>query len=86
MKVELIEYKKVEKDGRVPTGGAVTIKPMVQMSTGEGCGLGNCHCSDGYWITIGAGRDTNGTVKVMVVYFDNKKEYNRFMKSHRLTG
>lgn len=86
MKVELIEYKNVGPDGELPSGGAIEVKPIISMSSGEGCGFLGCNCSDGFWVTIGEGKRADGTVRFMKVTFTDKKEYNKFMKAHELKG
>ena len=36
--------------------GAVETVPLVRFSLrNEGCGLPNCNCSDGYWLTVSDG-------------------------------
>ena len=53
-------------------------KPIIRMSSGEGCGFNNCHCSDGYWISISDGETG---IRCM---FDNKTEYDKFIDLHEI--
>jgi len=80
MKIEKFIHKNVKSDGTVIT------KPMIRMSAGEGCGVKDCHCSDGYWISIGSGRTLEGIIEGIIVRFDDKKEFERFMKTHEVIG
>lgn len=81
------------KNGKVKSGGAVLINGGIRMSSGEGCGLENCHCSDGYWISIfepikidDSNDEFNGTVEGISVHFDDKEEFDNFMKNHEMQG
>ena len=55
------------------------------MSMGEGCGIPECHCSDGYWLTISLPLN-RGDVEVVTVIFDNKKEMDKFFETHEING
>ena len=84
MRIEAYEYKNVDsKTGKLADGGAVNTKGGVMLSENEGCGLPDCHCSDGYWLSIIA-PIMKGTVKGITVYFDGAEEYAKFKRSHEL--
>ena len=86
MKVRTTEYTHVEPDGHLAEGGSIEVKPLIRMSRGEGCGLKGCDCSDGYWISVSAGRTSDGVVKSMMVEFKNKAEFDKFMRTHEIRG
>lgn len=86
MKIEKFEHKGVGPDGKVESGGAVLTKPFIRMSIGEGCGLNGCHCSDGYWISIGLARTKDGVVEGVIVRFDSAKEIKTFLETHEVIG
>lgn len=54
-------------------------RPNIKMSTGQGCGLKGCHCSDGYWIST-----SNGKTGILFT-FESKREMQRFFKTHKMT-
>ena len=49
-------------------------KPFVMVLPNTGCGLGNCHCSDGWKLSV-----SNGKVGLLVT-FDNKKEFEQYLQ------
>ena len=84
MKIEESVVKNVLPDGKVLDGGAVITKGGVRMSTGEGCGIPGCHCSDGYWISIILPRNEKGEVRSVRVIFDSLDEMICFFTTHSL--
>lgn len=85
MKVEKFIHTGVKPDGTFENeAGAVHVEGLVMMGTGEGCGLSGCHCSDGYWITIGLPRTKEGVVEGIKVRFDNKREFDKFIRNHQI--
>ena len=88
MRIEKYVYEHVNENGTFPNPeeGAVETRGVVRMSTGEGCSLEHCHCSDGHWITIGLPRTPEGVVEVMTVYFDDGAEMDAFLHYHKLQG
>lgn len=86
MQVEKFIHKGVGPDGKVNSGGAVLTKPFIRMSMGEGCGLRGCHCSDGYWISIGLARTEDGVVEGVIVRFENAEEMKAFLETHEVVG
>lgn len=71
MKIE--RFKIVTRD---VDAGRQTGEPFIRMSTGEGCGLPHCHCSDGYWISM-----SDGKVGLRVT-FETKERMDEFLKAH----
>jgi hypothetical protein len=94
MKFEESITDNVESNGKVKDGGAVVTKGTIRMSTGEGCGLKGCHCSDGYWLSVVLpwefvkcdDKGSFGKVKSIKVIFDDRDEMNTFLKNHMLDG
>lgn len=86
MKITKFVHEGVARDGKCKGGGAVITEPLIRMSTGEGCGLDNCHCSDGWWISIGLPRTLDGKVEGVIVHFDDQVEYDEFMERHEIIG
>ena len=87
MKISLIKHENVLPDGTFANErGAVEVKGKVIMSAGEGCGLDNCHCSDGHWITICLPRTEDGVVLGIKAKFDNGREMKKFLDEHELIG
>ena len=83
MKIEKFVTLGVNELGIVAGGGAVETKPFLRIGDGTGCGLPDCHCSDGYWLSIGLGR-IGDKVEGIKVTFKNKAEYNSFFKEEQL--
>ncbi len=87
MKVDQIVYSNVDpKTGSLSSGGAVRTKPWIGFSENQGCGLKGCDCSMGYWLTVASGIDASGGVHVLKVTFEDKKEFQNFLKIHELEG
>ncbi len=70
--LHVAENGDIIEEGRVT--GNVRTEPHVAMSKGEGCGNPGCHCSDGYWVSISAGRDEGGTVRGITLWFDDAEQ------------
>jgi hypothetical protein len=93
MKVEHWTHKGVKPDGTFyESAGAVNTEPNVDVTwKGEGCDCGTCQNSDCY-IRVNLGRDEEGTVRGMTIYFDSDKELakflknNNFLNTHALVG
>lgn len=84
MQIKEIIHKNVLPNGTLTNKpGAIETKGKVILGSGEGCGLPNCHCSDGYFISIIAPLK-DGEVRGMKVQFDDEKEYKEFMETHEL--
>ena len=91
MQIKKIVYENVLpngtfKDDLEHVKGSVETKGLLRMSTGEGCGLTGCHCSDGYWMTIGLPITIEGKVEVIRVIFSDKTEMDAFFKFHQMTN
>ena len=84
MEIVKITHNHVAKSGKVRNGGAVHVEGKAIMGMGEGCGLGNCHCSDGYYISLFMPRVKGGLVEGIKVTFDDKKEMTKFLKDHEM--
>lgn len=84
MRIDHVIHEHVGTDGVVPAGGSVGVRPAIRMSRGEGCGLPDCHCSDGYWIMIAGGREADETVHVLVVHFNDEIEMDKFFEKHEM--
>jgi len=74
MKFEKVKIIGVAKDGKVKSGGSVVTKGDIRIFYGNGCKTKECHCSDGYSISIIMPRTSKGVVEVMKVIFDNYNE------------
>lgn len=58
----------------------VHVKPKITISRPEGgCGLPSCHCSDGHWINVHAGRGEDGIVTGLTFKFDSEFEMTEFL-------
>ena len=84
MKIESIKYVGVNEEGLVASGGAIKTGGSVMMGYGEGCGLGDCHCSDGYWISIVKPRTKDGVVEGIRVVFNDVEEMDFFLNCHEI--
>jgi hypothetical protein len=84
MKISKIKHTGVNPDGTFKDQlGAVHTTEKLIVGKGKGCGLKGCHCSDGYWITIMTNRTENGVVEGLQVKFDNKEEYQKYLKLNK---
>jgi len=77
MKIVRWEHIGVDENGCIAGGGAVETRKLIRIGIGQGCGLEGCHCSDGYWLMICFGREDDGSVKGVTVYFDSKEHMER---------
>lgn len=68
--MEIKPFKITKADKKA---GRVEDRPFIRIGLGDGCGMENCKCSEGYWISMSDGK--NG----MIVYFKDKAEYDQFM-------
>ena len=85
MIIDKLIHWKVKEDGTFKNQlGAVKTKGSITMSTGEGCNLKHCKCSEGHWITVAMPRTKRGDVEVIRVKFKNGWEQNRFFKTHEM--
>lgn len=87
MHIEKFKHKNVQPDGTVKghdlpvcTTGAISI----QQKDG-GCGHEGCNCANDLRITIVAPRTEKGVVEGMTVYFDDKKEMQKFFNEGELS-
>lgn len=85
MKIKKFTHNNVSADGKIKNGGAVETKDSVRMGRGDGCGLDNCHCSDGYWITIVMPL-SDEKIEGIQVKFDSKLEFDKFFEAGELNG
>ena len=88
MKIESFKWEGVKPDGTFENeAGAVETKGKIVMSQDNGgCGIDDCHCSDGHWLTIVNPRTEEGVVEGLKVKFENKSEMDEFFKSCELVG
>jgi len=77
MKITKFIHKNVSKDGKVESGGAVYTDGRIIIVNGS-CNLPNCHCSDGFSLSI-AMPLKNGTVEGIKVKFKDKKEMKKIL-------
>jgi hypothetical protein len=85
LEIHKIVHQNVNPDGTfLNARGAVMTEGGILMSAGEGCSLPDCHCSDGYWITIMLPRTKDGIVEGVTVKFSSKREFEKFMRTRRL--
>ena len=64
MKFSTFINKNVRKNGTLKSGGSVYVEGSIQLSdTKGGCGLGECNCSEGHWLSIVMTRTKCGTVR-----------------------
>jgi hypothetical protein len=85
MQIEKFVHTGVKNDGTFNKAGAVVTTGSVRMSNGEGCCLPNCHCSDGYWVTIIMPRTKDGKVEGIQCHL-TKQEMNKLLQKHTVDG
>lgn len=82
MKIEKFIESHVKEDGTFDDKpGAICTGGSIRMSTGEGCGVPGCHCSDGFWISIILPKTEEGVVEDIKATFDTKKELTEFLRT-----
>lgn len=88
MKIESFKWEGVKPNGTFENeAGAVETKGKIVMSDPNGgCGLENCNCSEGHWISIIKPRTEEGIVEGIKVKFENSFEMDTFIKSGELIG
>ena len=93
MRIEHWTHERVMPDGVCidelgKPNGAVGVEPAVKISSDNGgCGLENCHCSDGHWLMINYGRnEKDETVSGVTVWFDNWGEMALLLSTRALAG
>lgn len=93
MRIEKLTITGVNpKTGIVKDGGSVVTNGFIRMSTGEGCGLASCHCSDDYWLSIGqpvkivTDDEFGAIIEVIKVTFDGEEEMDIFLHDHEILG
>lgn len=85
MKFEKIIHTGVEADGKLKNGGAVEVDGKVIVTRGN-CGSDECHCSDGFFLTIIMPRrkltkgGKYGIVEGIKVQFDSLKDLEANLK------
>jgi hypothetical protein len=79
MKIEKILHEGVDKNGIIKEGGAVGVDGDILVGRGQGCGLPNCHCSEGYWLSLILPRSDKGVVEGVKVVFANKQEMDKYL-------
>lgn len=81
MKFSTFMYKNVRKDGTIKSGGAIHVEGTIQYSDPKGgCGLGECNCSEGHWLSIVMPRTKSGSVRGLLVTFKNRKEMLKVLR------
>jgi len=81
MRVEHWKPVVTDERGVIDGGGAVGVEPKVDVTwSGEGCDCGTCRGVDCY-IRANFGRDEEGVVRGMTIYFENNKELAEYLKS-----
>ncbi|NIQ16490.1 MAG: hypothetical protein GTO02_19480 [Candidatus Dadabacteria bacterium] len=79
MRIEHWTHKDVDENGLVLTGGAVNTEPKIDVTwKGEGCDCASCQSIDCY-IRVNLGRDMNGTVRGMTIYFNSDSELREYL-------
>lgn len=79
MTTKKIIHENVLQDGTFSDkSGAIETKGWLRTGRGEGCGLPGCHCSDGYYVSIGMPLK-DGKVEGIITYFKSKKEMDKFL-------
>jgi hypothetical protein len=78
MKFTKFEHEEVGQDGKCKSGGAVHTNGKVILIRGS-CGLPDCSCSDGYFLTVVLPL-SNGIVEGIEVKFDDYNEMKKVLK------
>lgn len=50
-------------------------EPLLLTGWGDGCGEGDCHCSDGYWLSL-----SDGNAGLLVI-FDDEREMMEMLRA-----
>ena len=81
MKMEEFVHKNVKADGTFEKElGAIHTDARVIVGHGEGCGLPDCHCSDGYYVSLCLPRNAKTKeVRGIIVRFKDAKEMKRIL-------
>lgn len=84
MNTNTFVHEGVNPDGTFKNGkgGAIITTGAVRMSRGEGCGLKDCNCSPGIWLSIIEPIDGNGNVKGVMHEFNDLSELDDFLFSN----
>lgn len=88
IKITEIKHQGLCEDGTFKngSGGAVTVTGAIVMSENNGCGLGGCNCSPGFWLSVFLPRTRAGTVRGYLVGFGHGQEMRNFMKDAETRG
>lgn len=89
MKIEKFIHKNVNHDGTFSDSqpGAVKTAGSITMSDEDGgCGLENCKCSEGHWMSIALPRTKEGIVEVTRAQLDNWGEMQLFLVNRELVN
>lgn len=82
MKFSTFMYKNVRKNGTLKSGGSIYVEGTIQSSDPKGgCGLGECNCSEGHWLSIVMPRTKSGSVRGLLVTFKDRKEMLKVLRT-----
>lgn len=80
MNFEKIVYTKVSTNGTmINKPGSIITNGSIIIINGK-CNLPNCHCSDGYSLTVSMPRTIKGKVELIKVTFKDRKEMKALLK------
>jgi hypothetical protein len=80
MKFEKFVHKGVKEDGTFKRElGAVKTKGSILIGRGKGCGLPECNCSPGFFLSVCLPRTKKGVVEGVLIKFDNEEELNKYL-------
>jgi hypothetical protein len=84
MKLTKIIHKNVLPDGTFSDKkGAIVTTGTIRMGRGEGCGLKNCNCSPGYYVTILMPLKSR-KVEGVKAEFESESEMNKFLEARTI--
>lgn len=80
MDIKYWTHEGVKPDGTFEDRlGAIGTEPKIDATwSGEGCDCGTCGGADTY-IRVNLGRDDEGTVRGMTIYFDSDEEMKSYL-------
>jgi hypothetical protein len=78
MKIQSWEYRDVSATGILADErGAVAVKPGAKWN--NECAATRSTLNDGLFLCVNAGRDSQGTVRGITIYFDSRRELAKFL-------